>query len=162
MRIIQTRLCTLLLLGLGLAGLQAQEAVPVTGGEATGNGGTVSYTIGQVSYTTMAGINGSVTEGVQQPYEIFTVSGVNVASGLTLNCIIYPNPSSDFIQLKVDRKNLEGLSCKLYNMQGKILKTINIVQSETNISMKELGASTYYLKITDGQNEWKVFKIIKH
>ncbi|MFT7299415.1 MAG: hypothetical protein ACI9WO_002239, partial [Sphingobacteriales bacterium] len=33
---------------LGIGGLHAQETVPATGGEATGNGGSSSYTVGQV------------------------------------------------------------------------------------------------------------------
>ena len=37
---------------LGLGGLHAQEALPATGGEATGAGGSSSYTVGQVVYTT--------------------------------------------------------------------------------------------------------------
>ncbi|MFT7299094.1 MAG: hypothetical protein ACI9WO_001916 [Sphingobacteriales bacterium] len=50
---------------LGLGGLQAQETVPATGGEATGNGGSSSYTVGQVVYTTNTGTNGSVAQGSQ-------------------------------------------------------------------------------------------------
>ena len=67
----------LLVAGLLCAGLtQAQESVNSTGGNATGSGGTVSYTIGQVGYTTNTGSNGSVAQGVQQAYEILTV-GIN-------------------------------------------------------------------------------------
>ena len=47
------------LLFLGLSNLQAQEAVPASGGEAGGSGGSVSYTVGQVVYTTKTGTNGN-------------------------------------------------------------------------------------------------------
>ncbi len=53
---------------LGLGGLQAQENTIATGGEATGAGRTASYSVGQVVYTTATGANGSVAQGVQQPY----------------------------------------------------------------------------------------------
>ena len=46
------KLITMLLLSLGFTGLNAQEAIPATGGEASGSGGTVSYTVGQVAYIT--------------------------------------------------------------------------------------------------------------
>ena len=55
--------CTVLLL-LSIGALQAQEAVLSAGGNATGNGGSVSYSIGQVAYTA-SGTNGTVTQGVQ-------------------------------------------------------------------------------------------------
>ena len=58
------------LFGYGTA-IQAQEAVAAAGGEATGSGGTVSYTIGQINYTTNTGAGGTITQGVQQPYEFF-------------------------------------------------------------------------------------------
>jgi hypothetical protein len=51
---------------LGLGGLQAQETPAATGGEATVSGGTVSYSVGQVVYTSAKGRNGSAAQGVQQ------------------------------------------------------------------------------------------------
>ena len=46
----------------------SQESVSTLGGEATGSGGTVSYTLGQVFYTSLTGSNNTtLTEGVQQP-----------------------------------------------------------------------------------------------
>ena len=65
---------------LGLGGLHAQESVNSSGGEATGTGGTASYSVGQVVYTTATGTNGSVAQGVQQPYEISTTVGINETS----------------------------------------------------------------------------------
>ena len=44
---------------LGLGGLHAQENPTAAGGEATGTGGTSSYSVGQVVYTTNTGANGS-------------------------------------------------------------------------------------------------------
>ena len=38
--------------------LHAQESVPATGGDGSGSGGSTSYTIGQVVYTTNTGGNG--------------------------------------------------------------------------------------------------------
>lgn len=38
--------------------LQAQNAIPSLGGNASGSGGTASYTTGQVVYTTYTGTNG--------------------------------------------------------------------------------------------------------
>jgi hypothetical protein len=57
--------------------LYAQKTVVPAGSEATGIGGTSSYTLGQVFYTTDTGTKGSVEKGVQQPFEITTTLGVN-------------------------------------------------------------------------------------
>ncbi len=58
----QLQLSAVLLLGLGLTGLHAQESVNATGGNASGSGGSASYSVGQVVYTTNTGTNGSVTQ----------------------------------------------------------------------------------------------------
>tara|TARA_B100000809_G_scaffold266457_1_gene329266 strand:- start:1285 stop:2031 length:747 start_codon:yes stop_codon:yes gene_type:complete len=49
--------------------LYAQESPTAAGGEATGAGATVSYSVGQVMYTYKTSSNFNVAEGVQQPYE---------------------------------------------------------------------------------------------
>ena len=97
----QLKLSAVLLLGLGLTGLQAQTNVNATGGNASGNGGSVSYSVGQVVYTTHKGSNGSVAQGVQQPYEI-SVAGIDEANGISLRVTVYPNPTTDYLTLEID------------------------------------------------------------
>ena len=53
--------------------VQAQESVNASGGNAIGSGGTVAYSIGQVVYTANTDASGTVSQGAQQTYEIFTV-----------------------------------------------------------------------------------------
>ncbi len=50
--------------------LQGQSTIPTTGSTASGSGGTATYTVGQITYKTFSGTNGTVAQGVQQPYEI--------------------------------------------------------------------------------------------
>jgi hypothetical protein len=84
-----------LLLGLGLAA-QAQQATTATGGNTSGSGGTVAYSVGQIVYTTNTGTNGSVAQGVQQPYEISIVLGIDNHS-INLGLSAYPNPTTNYL-----------------------------------------------------------------
>ncbi|MEJ5266144.1 MAG: hypothetical protein WHT29_12590, partial [Bacteroidales bacterium] len=102
MRHKKLKLSAIILLGLGLTGLQAQESVNATGGNAFGSGGSVSYSVGQVVYTTNSGTNGSVAQGVQQPYEISVVTGLEEAKGINLSVSAYPNPTTDYLTLRID------------------------------------------------------------
>jgi hypothetical protein len=77
---IKAKLSILFLFCLGLTALKAQQTVPATGGIATGSGGTVSYTVGQVADTTQTGSGGTVTQGVQQPFEIWITVDPPVAA----------------------------------------------------------------------------------
>ena len=144
---------------IGLGGLHAQETVTTSGGEATGAGGTASYTVGQVVYTTSTGANGSVSHGVQQPYEIYTTVGVNETS-INLELKVYPNPTTDYLTLKVEKT--EGLSFQLFDMQGKVIENKKVIANNTTIKMEELPKATYFIKITNNNRPVKTFKIIKN
>ena len=88
-------LSSLLLLSIGMIGLDAQNTIPSSGGNASGSGGTVSYSIGQIVYTTNTGTNGTVAQGTQQPFEISVVTGIEEALNITLQCSVYPNPATE-------------------------------------------------------------------
>lgn len=153
---------SILLLSLRLTGLQAQEAIPASGGNASGSGGTASYTVGQVVYTSNTGTNGSVAQGVQQPYEISVVSGIEQAKGTNLECSAYPNPTTDFLTLNIENYNNENLSYQLFDISGKLLENKKLTSNETTISMTNLVSATYFLKVIDNNKVVKTFKIIKN
>ena len=159
------KLSAVLLLGLGLTGLQAQTSVNATGGDASGSGGTVSYSVGQVVYTTNSGTNGSVAQGVQQPYEISVVTGIEEAKGINLSVTAYPNPTTDYLTLSIDASttlSIQSMSYQLYDMNGKLLQSEKITGNQTSIVMSNLVPANYFVKVTQGNKEVKTFKIIKN
>ena len=163
MRHKKLKLSAVLLLGLGLTGLQAQTAVPATGSNASGSGGTVSYSVGQVVCTTnTGGSNGSVAQGVQQPFEISVVTGLEEAKGINLSVSAYPNPTTDFLNLKVENYDKTNLSYQLFDISGKLLETKKITSNETSINTSKLVPATYFLKVTENNKEVKTFKILKN
>jgi len=162
MRHKQLKLSTILLLGLELTGLQAQESVNSTGVNASGSGGSVSYSVGQVVYTTNTGTSGFVALGVQQPYEISVVTGLEEAKGINLSVSAYPNPTTDFLQLKVESEKLKDLSYQLYDMNGKLLQTKALTDKETQINLSNYVPATYFVKVIAESKSIKEFKIIKN
>jgi hypothetical protein len=156
------KLSALFLFGLGLAGLQAQETISTTGGNASGSGGSVCYSVGQVVYNTNTGTTGTVTQGVQQPYEISVSSGIEETQGIILSCSAFPNPTTDFLTLKAENYDKENLSYQLYDTDGKLLENKKIEGDETSIDMSSLSPATYFLKVIDNNKEVKIFKIIKN
>jgi len=162
MRHKRLKLSAVLLFGLGLTILQAQETIPATGANASGSGGTVGYTVGQVFYTTNTGTTGSVAQGVQQPFEISVLTGIEDAKGINLNCSAYPNPTIDYLVLKVDNYDKGNLSYQLFDMNGKLLENKKVTDNETSIVMSNLVPATYFVKVTEGNKEVKAFKIIKN
>ncbi len=162
MRHKRLKLSALLLFGFGLSGLQAQTSVNATGGDASGSGGSASYSVGQVVYTTNTGTNGSVAQGVQQPYEISVVTGIEQAKGINLELSVYPNPTTDYLTLEVKDFELSNLSFQLFDMQGKLLQKEKITSNQTRIVMSNLVPANYFVKVIQGDKEIKTFKIIKN
>lgn len=148
----------LLLAGLGI---HAQELPLTAGGESTGSGGTVSYSIGQVFYETKNGSNGSVTDGVQQAYEISIVTALEEAKSVNIKVNAFPNPTLNDLTLTVENLNLSTLSFQLYDIQGKLLQKEKITGTTTSVSMAAFLPASYLLKIMQGNKEVKTFKIIK-
>ena len=155
-------LSTVLLLFFGMFGLQAQQVVTSSGGNSSGSGGTVSYTLGQIVYTTNTGTNGSVAQGVQQSYEISEVTGIEEALGISLEMVVYPNPATDFIKLNIKNYEVQNLRYQLYNTNGSLIKDNRVEGNETSIEMSSLLPATYFLKVTDKKIIVKTFKIIKN
>jgi hypothetical protein len=140
---------------------QAQESVNSSGGDATGSGGTVAYSIGQVPYTTLNGSTGSVAQGVQQAYEIFLLGNSETASDISLT--VFPNPTTDNLTLQTGEYHKEKLEYKLIDMQGVILSKGRIMEQQTRIDMSGLSAAVYFVRVVNQDNlAVQSFKIIKH
>ncbi len=161
MRHKKVKLGAALLLGLGITALHAQVALPTSGGNATGSGGSVSYTIGQIVYTNAAATTDSIEQGVQQPYKISLVTGLEGTEGITLQYSAYPNPTTHSVTLKVEDFKTEGLTYQLVDLNGRQLETKKVNAIETSIDMSDLAPAIYLLKIVDDHSEVKIFKIFK-
>ncbi len=64
----QFLLTLLFLLGLGILSLQAQQGVVSTGGEASGTGGSMSFSTGQTDFEFYSSESGSIQFGMQQAF----------------------------------------------------------------------------------------------
>ena len=85
----------MLLLGIGIIGIQAQKNVNATGGKASGT-------------------NGLVGEGLQKPYQISVITKIEEVQGTIFLISAYPNPTSDNLTLKVKEFEISNLIFQLY------------------------------------------------
>jgi hypothetical protein len=139
---------------------QAQQALPASGGNASGTEGTVSYSVGQVFYSMKTGTSGTVSEGIEQPYEILSPIGIEHKEMMT-ECMLFPNPVSRNMTLTIDRTDLDGFNYTLFSMTGKLLLESEITGKETLIPMEDLEKGVYFMRITGIDNSLKTFYIIK-
>lgn len=161
MKFKKLKFSALLLLSLGLAALNAQTSVIATGGNASGSGGSMSYSVGQLVSATNSGTAGTTTTGVQQPYEISTLTGLDDAKGVSLVFDIYPNPTTDFIVLKLHDFDKSNLVYHLYDINAKLLISKKIKEDQTRINMTNYIPAIYIIKVIQENREIKTFRIIK-
>lgn len=139
----------------------SQENTTVSGGNATGIGGSSSYSIGQITYTSQTSSGGLITLGVQQPYEIVSL-GNNDFEEINLVMSAYPNPTTDLLNLVVSDNKWNNLVYQLFDMNGRTLSNIQKIKvPETSVSMQELPQGIYFLAVNNENKTIKTFKIIK-
>ncbi|MHA8109439.1 T9SS type A sorting domain-containing protein [Aquirufa sp. A-Brett2-W8] len=157
----KTKIVVLFLFVFGLITAKAQEAVIAAGGNASGSTGTVAYSVGQIVYTTNIGTNGLVVQGVQQPYIISVVLGVELHT-IQLDFTVYPNPTNNFLTLNVGNAELSTLNFQLYDLRGILIESRKILRNTETISMENLPSALYFLRVTNNNQDLKTFKIIKY
>lgn len=144
--------------------LYSQNSTNASGGDATGAGGSMSYSVGQVVYQNYSGVPGSLAEGVQQPYEISLVSDADGTNEIYLQLMVYPNPSTGYITLSIGDNilNMGHVVSQLYDVDGRILGSEKIYQLQTPIIISHLPAGIYFVTVLQADTELKTFKIIKN
>jgi hypothetical protein len=161
MKQIMRCLCTLSVFCLCAGTVQGQGTIPATGGNASGTGGSVTYTVGQIADSVITGTTGFIIQGVQQPYEISTVTAIEDTDDITLGYSVYPNPTEGIIRLVIKSFNDGDFRFQLYNLNGTVLQEKEVTDEETEISMESHTSAVYFLRVIRDDNEVKVFKIVK-
>lgn len=141
--------------------LVAQSATVSAGGETEGSGGSASYSIGQASFSYVENSDGSVTEGVQQSYEVLPLTSID-ENGFLIQCTAFPNPVVDKLSLEIVKGEINDLSYQLCDLNGKQIRGSAISESNTQIDMAGLTAGTYMLHVLDDKQKTSVFKIVKN
>lgn len=154
----------ILLLATGLlwAGIaQAQESANASGGDASGSGGTVAYSVGQLIHTTNMDASGTISQGIQQAYEIFTL-GIKETE-LNISLLVFPNPTADNLTLQISDYNNEQLLYQLFDMQGKLISNGQVTAKQTQINTSCLPTATYFINVVNQESQkLKSFKVIKN
>ena len=142
--------------------LLAQETVPVSGGSVLGTGGSGYYSVGQMVFSEIAGKNGNVLHGIQQPFEIIIEKHIDPSFQISLNCSVYPNPTSDFVVLKIDNDKFSQMAYEIIDMNGKLIEQNTIINRETKIDFSQYILASYLLKVKHFNKDVVTYKIVKN
>lgn len=138
--------------------LMAQERSVASGGEASGTGGTVSYTIGLPDFQTYSGSNGTISEGVQQAYELLSLN-VNDWNK-DFQVVFYPNPVTDYLVIEVPETDAE-LTYNILSHSGQLVKSGNLSEIKTSIEVRSFVSEGYFIEIRKNNQLVRHYQFIK-
>jgi hypothetical protein len=139
--------------------LAAQSAVIASGGDAVSSSGSVSFSIGQISNAQATASTGSLSEGVQQPFEFFEVTVNEVLREIGIS--LFPNPALTDVMLELPTFQ-EGIVARFCSSNGSLIEEVNIKSKTTSVNVRNWAASTYYIQLSDAAGHTSSYKMVKH
>lgn len=163
-KISQSILIVLAILGSSIEHGKAQNHVVTAGTNIISTTGSVSFTVGQIDYINATTSSGNINLGVQQPYEIYNVTGIENIQLADFDIQISPNPSSGDMTLSIQCSSLEEkhLSYIVTTITGDKLLQQDITNRQTPLHLKSLSAATYFITICDEHSKVATCKIVKN
>lgn len=143
--------------------LKAQTVMPEVLSSSGGSGqsaqASLDWTIGEpVTSTVTNGVN-TLTQGFQQP-TLLIATAENENNELH-NLVFYPNPTSDFITLKMNWTANAQYNYRVFDLAGKLVNEGKATASQPNISFQGLATGQYTISLLDEKSKQQNISIIK-
>ena len=110
----------------------------------------------RISYSTDGAIVpcGQSTYGEVEDYTVnITTSGASLLENDLSAITIYPNPSSDILNIDLSSANEEIQSIFLVDITGKLVQTIDVHENEViKLNLSSFASGLYYIKISSATN----------
>ena len=125
---------------------------PVGGTLATATTNTNSYTITGLTGLTTYEIqvqancgNGNLSDWTAAITPQTT--NVGIESYLINRIALYPNPAKEYVDIHVD-ENINVTGMEVYDVYGKLINTVNVVENPTRINVSGLANGMYFVRVT--------------
>ena len=125
---------------------------PVGGTLATATTNTNSYTItgltGLTTYEIQVQANcgdGNLSDWTAAITPQTT--NVGIENYLINRIALYPNPAKEYVDIRVD-ENINVTGMEVYDVYGKLINTVNVVENPTRINVSGLANGMYFVRVT--------------
>ncbi len=115
---------------LSVSGQQlSPEVISSAGDYFVGSNVTLSWTIGEAVIETFTDTNCILTQGFQQPF-IPPIAGIKKLEDKNLKIKVFPNPASDFLNVRFIATEEIDLIIELIDLNGKVLLNEKVVTDQ--------------------------------
>ncbi|HMN05157.1 MAG TPA: hypothetical protein PKD45_05465 [Flavobacteriales bacterium] len=146
--------------GLFAASAMAQQAVTPAGADASGNGGSLAWTLGQVDAAFLNSSAGSMAQGVQHPVELLTVAVEE--QGQTPGLSAWPNPTADALTIDFGEAFDANTQYQVLDAAGNLIAEGRVNASPFTISFLDRPAASYFIRILHPDGTSSLLPVIKH
>jgi hypothetical protein len=118
----------------------------------------INSTDGKLWQTELNFVNGNGTYTIDGIYHVESIRKTEITSNTEV--LIYPNPTSNLINIQVESKEIEEfLELKIFDVQGKLIKSytldnLNKMKNLCSISTNEMDPGLYIFKIKIGSKNY--------
>lgn len=156
------QLLTIAAIGL-LGTIKAQTVMPEVLSSSGGSGQTaqvsLAWTIGEPVTATVSNGTSTLTQGFQQP-TLLIATAQNEQNDL-LSLLVYPNPTADYVTLKLDQSNQTLYNFRVFDSAGKLVNEGKANATNPNISFQGLASGQYTVSLLNSNSKQQSISIIK-
>lgn len=143
--------------------IKAQTVMPEVLSSSGGSGQTaqvsLAWTIGEPVTATVSNGTSTLTQGFQQP-TLLIATAQNEQNDL-LSLLVYPNPTADFVTLKLDQSNQTPYNYSVFDNAGKLVNQGKASAANPNISFQGLASGQYTICVLNSNLKQQSISIIK-
>jgi len=140
-----------------------QNVLATSGGIATGTGGSVEWTLGELVIGAFESDNNQVTQGFHQTYLLKNLLADLGDTPLTKTKVaIFPNPTADIINITIAETTSKRKKIELIDMSGRRILSRLEFGNHIEIDLNTTPQGIYYLRISDASGlPIGRFKVVK-
>lgn len=136
----------------------AQQNTVASGGDGTGSGGSISFSVGQIDYLFTASPAGSLSPGVQQSYPDLEISVGELALPFAMQ--LYPNPTRSLTVLELPDDGALW-HAELCDARGRTVSRHDRLTGFNQLDLSVVSSGMYHLRIYRNTQFAGHFKVMR-
>ena len=78
----------------------------------------------------------------------YSITSPGIEDHLLNSISLYPNPANDIINVQCTMNNVQVTALEVFDVYGKLINTVNVVENPTQINVSNLSAGMYFVRVT--------------
>jgi hypothetical protein len=135
------------------------EVLSSSGGSGQSAQASLAWTIGEPVTTTVSNGTSTLTQGFQQP--TLLIATAQKENNELTSLLVYPNPTADYVTLKMDQSNQTAYIYRVFDSAGKLVSEGKATAANPNISFQGLASGQYTISLFNQNSKQQSISIIK-